>query len=37
VRGESFTVLNESLDAAPLWDWADDSDPVALTLKMIAV
>ena len=37
VRGESFTVRIESLDAAPLWDWADDSDPVALTLKMIAV
>lgn len=35
LRGESFTVLIESVDAAPLWDFADDSDAVALTLKLI--
>lgn len=37
VRGKSFTVLIASIDAQPLWDFADDSDPVALTLKLIEV
>ena len=37
VRGESYTVIIESVDAAPLWDCADDSDPVALTVKLITL
>jgi hypothetical protein len=35
VRGQSFTVLILSVEAAPLWDWGDDSDPCTLTLKLI--
>lgn len=37
VRGESFTVIVLSVAADPLWDFADNSDPCALTLKMITV
>lgn len=37
VRGESYTVVIQSVDAEPLWDLADDSDQCALTLKLIEV
>lgn len=37
VRGESFSVVILSVEAAPVWDLADDSDPCALTLKLITV
>lgn len=37
VRGESFTVIILSVDATPVWDYADDSDPLALTIKMVTV
>ena len=37
LRGESFTVLIASVEATPLWDFADDSDDVAVTIKLIEV
>lgn len=37
VRGESYTVAIQTVEAEPLWDWADDSDQCALTLKLIEV
>lgn len=37
VRGESYTVAILSVEADPLFDWSDDSDSCAITLKMITV
>jgi len=37
VRGETFTVLIASVEATPLWDFADASDVVAVTIQMIEV
>lgn len=37
VRGETFTVRIVSVEAAPLWDFADASDAAAVTLKLIEV
>jgi len=36
-RGETYTVVIQSVEAEPLWDLADDSDQCAITLKMITV
>ena len=35
VRGETFTVTIQSVDARPLFDVADDSDHCAITIKML--
>ncbi len=35
VRGESYDVVIQSVEAEPLFDWADDSDSCAVTLKLI--
>lgn len=37
VRGETYTVVIQSVEAEPLFDLSDDSDSCALTLKMIEV
>lgn len=37
VRGESYTVMIQSIDATPLFDWADDTDSCAIILKLIEV
>lgn len=37
VRGESYDVAIQSVEATPLYDWADDSDACAVTIKMIEV
>ena len=36
-RGETYTVVIQSVEAEPLFDLSDDSDSCALTLKMIEV
>lgn len=37
VRGETYTVMIIAVSATPLWDVADDSDPVALKIEMITM
>ena len=36
-RGETYTVVIQSVEAEPLFDLSDDSDSCALTLKLIEV
>src|SRR5574343_45422 len=37
VRGESYTVVIQSIEAEPLFDLADDSDSCTVTIKLIEV
>lgn len=37
VRGESYDVVIQSVEATPLYDLADDSDACVVTIKLIEV